>query len=354
VAHDVAEELNGNDRHARAAVEALRLTAEMQRRLGAPHDAEATLRRAEQAAADAGAVEQSLLHLEWSVVLAQCGALVEARTRLDRAATLLADGDAPPLEAEVERRRGQLLLQSGDPQRALARLDRAEAASRVAGDLRALQLSLSSRGTVYVDLGRYDEALVDFIEAERLARRLGDRRGLAVVWGNRAIALADVGDHPAALESFRRAECWNREIDAKFGIAANLVGQADVLVKERDFAAATAKLDEAEQLAEASGYEFLAAVIQGDRGVAQFCAGDFTAACTTLGAAIRRLVAAGSSTTQEVFCYAAFAAAAECAEGNVAASRSFADLAHGLVESGVVRRHHPKPRVRHAFQLLGD
>ena len=343
----------GDDLDPATVSEALRLTAEMQRRLGAPHEAEATLRRAEEAAAGAGPIERALCQVEWSVLLAQRGALPQARARLDQAAALLADGVAPPLEAEVERRRGQLFLQAGDPRRALPRLERAESAARTAGDLRSLQSTLATRGTVCVDLGRYDAALADFVEAERLARRLGDRRGLAVVWGNRAIALAELGDHVAALESFRRAEQLNRALDAKFGIAANLAGQANVLALDGDFASATTAFAEALAIAEGASFEFLAAVIQGDRGVAQFLAGDHQRARTDLAQAIARLEAVGSQTTHEVFCYAAFAAAAERALGNVAAADTFAALARRLFDSGVVRAEDPKPRVQHALQLLG-
>jgi predicted ATPase len=349
-AREVVEDTGELDAQSKS--EALRLVAEMQRRLGTPLDAEATLRRAEESAAGAGPVEQALCQVEWSVLLAQRGALPQARTRLDKAAALLADGIAPPLEAEVERRRGQLLLQAGDPRRALTRLERAESAARTAGDLRSLQSTLATRGTVSLDLGRYDAALADFVEAERLARRLGDRRGLAVVWGNRAIALADLGDHPAALESFRRAEQLNRALDAKFGIAANLAGQANVLALDGDFAAAAAAFAEALGIAEGASFEFLAAVIQGDRGVAKFLAGEHEGARADLARAIGRLESVGSPTTHEVFCYAAFAAAAERALGNLEAADTFAALARRLFDSGVVRVEDPKPRVQHALQLL--
>ena len=94
-------------------------------------------------------------------------------------------------------------------------------------------------------------------EQEKICREIRNKDGLQRS-GNQALIHRDLGEIDRAMELHKEKERICREIGNNKGIVLSLTNQAGILVNEKqDPAAALPRLEEAYQIAVASGFENL-------------------------------------------------------------------------------------------------
>jgi hypothetical protein len=170
------------------------------------------------------------------------GRLSDARRRFRRAIDIAERAGLPYRAAQARTSLALVLLQTGDPEAALAELDlaAAQAPRQVRGAV------LQQRALVLVRIGRLDEALEASRVALSYARREGDRLTEARALTNRGVLHAYRGQLGLAGADLTKALALYRELDSEFaaaqvlhnlGYVAGLAGDVPLALRRYDGAA---------------------------------------------------------------------------------------------------------------------
>ena len=149
------------------------------------------------------------------LVARETGRLSAARRRLRRAISIAESGGLEVRAAEARLSLVIVLLQGGDPEAALAELDRA--ASRAPGELQGQVLV--QRALVHIRMGRFDEALEDSKRALPFIRRAGDRLNEARLLSNRGILHAYRNELSLAETDLNKASRLYRGLESEIAAA---------------------------------------------------------------------------------------------------------------------------------------
>ncbi len=119
---------------------------------------------------------------------------------------------APGLACDALTSQGQILLESGEPTLAFAKLQGARETAHEIDDQRRLMNVLGTLGNYALAVAATDQAEAYFDKAQRLAGELGDRQAEYGFLGNKAAVLAWQGSHRAAISAFERVLPYVQEI----------------------------------------------------------------------------------------------------------------------------------------------
>jgi tetratricopeptide (TPR) repeat protein len=188
-----------------------------------------------------GAEAASVAERTVGLVERETGRLNEAGRRFRRA---IAIAEAEGLAVRSVQARLSLvlvLLQGGDPDLALAELDRAtkQAPRDMHGQL------LGQRALIHIRVGRFDEALDDSRRALPLVRRAGDRLSEARVLSNRGILHAYRNELGLAETDLNKALALYRGLESEIAAAQVLHNLGYVSALKGDVPAALRRYDEA-------------------------------------------------------------------------------------------------------------
>lgn len=348
-----AAELANDMEACRESADALRQMAEMYRVRGDISSALQNFELAEQVArtANAEAILARTIAMRGFAIWQQ-GKFDEAMAAYDEAVQIANSIGNEALLAAISRQRGHVFMRRGNLAVAEKCFMETESIARRRNDKKTLHLTTSSRGMALAEQGKFDDAIRCYNEAERTTRQLGEKRGIATNQGNRGLALADRGDYAEALECFARAETINRELENRHGIALNLGNRGAAL-------AAMGKLDESQEAISAAialhkhlGNRFQMAVCKGDLAGVQYKQGDLAVARESLQECLETLQELSAYRTPDGFLYLSSLALVLRDLGETTSVAECAAATRSLASELGIDEHHPRVRVREAFESL--
>ncbi len=217
--------------------------------------AERHLRRAAQAAVQAGSVDLEVETLRLRAELEQLrGNMERALARCDDALQRLGTSDERlAARGSVLLQRAALLRLLGRAEEAIAPIVEALVVFRRLGMARSEALALNTLGIALASRGDYEDAIALIRASIQIDLRIGDRFHLGRKLSNVGQLYAELGDCDRALGFLRRAL---RVLEAFEDVQAHpdaLCGLAEVLVERGELDEAAERLDEARRLAERAG-----------------------------------------------------------------------------------------------------
>jgi CHAT domain-containing protein/tetratricopeptide (TPR) repeat protein len=201
-----------------------------------------------------------------------------AESSLDQSERLAAQAGLPLLKAEIELRRGSLLVRKGDFKGAEAVLRRVIAAAARGGD-RYLQASATGNlGFTLLNAARYDEALTWFERARVQFQKTGGSASRGRVAGNVGWCHFRLGDLEKAIARFEEAQSAFAAIGNRYEEQVWLGNQGSVFVSLGDFASAASRYKRALEIAREVNDPLSAARWLSNLAYAMTELGDFDAA----------------------------------------------------------------------------
>ena len=188
-----------------------------------------------------GAEAASVAERTVGLVERETGRLSEAGRRFRRAIAIADAGGLAIRSVQARMSLALVLLQGGDPELALAELDRAteDAPRDMRGQLYA------QRALIHIRVGRFDEALEDSRRALPLVRRAGDRLTEARVLSNRGILHAYRNELGLAETDLNKALALYRALQSEIAAAQVLHNLGYVSALKGDVPTALRRYDEA-------------------------------------------------------------------------------------------------------------
>lgn len=173
----------------------------------------------------------------------------DATHALDRAESLLADGDAEGLRARLWHVRGYAELRAGRVNEAIGSLRSAEKAFRALGDRRGEARVLDTLGVLYERTADRERAALLLAHSHALKQAAGDREGVAISLGNLG-RLALHGGNAHEAEAFFRLDLeLARDLDDARGAGVVLTNLSEALVAAGQAQEARAFAEEAIEVA---------------------------------------------------------------------------------------------------------
>jgi CHAT domain-containing protein/predicted negative regulator of RcsB-dependent stress response len=142
---------------------------------------------------------------------------------------------------------------AGEPDSAIAHLDRSRALARRVGDHRALGTATGILASVRKDAGDLTEAASLYDEAAAIRERSGDWRGMAADHNNLGLIARSLGDLDEARRAFERALELNRRGNRSRPLALNLTNLGDIASVSGEYQRADSLYGEALAINRADG-----------------------------------------------------------------------------------------------------
>jgi predicted ATPase len=139
---------------------------------------------------------------------------------------------------------GSLATEQGDYERAVALLEAALAAARLAQDTAVAALALTDLGSIARQQGTYGRATELHGEALALRREDGDRRGIAVSLANLGMAVLHQGQYDRAEEMLGEAATAFRDVGDEHSLITTISNLAHVAAFRGDYGRARALVEE--------------------------------------------------------------------------------------------------------------
>jgi tetratricopeptide (TPR) repeat protein len=127
-------------------------------------------------------------------------------------------------------REGQWLIQRGEYETAIARLERSLAVFEDSGDTLGMTQVLNELGNVYQATGEWRQAEDYYRRALPLQREEGDRRQEAITLNNLAVVLGDQGQVEEAFDTLQRSLALLRDVGSQDEIGRTLLNLAKFAV----------------------------------------------------------------------------------------------------------------------------
>lgn len=186
-------------------------------------------------------------------------------------------GDQPEIAANLANL-GQLLVISGDYEKALEYMEEALAIDRALGDESVIATDLNTIGRLYESWGMFDKAADYLREALDIDKKLGNTDKIAVRYNSLGLVYRGWGKYEEALGFFNEALRIDRELQHSDRIALRIANIGATLLDMGDPAGAVAHLEESARFFESAQMPSYLAQVLNDLGRAYFKQKNYTGA----------------------------------------------------------------------------